>query len=56
MIEIILYWILSNVDAPIFVWAAYWIHIIAIVLKFISSLLKKSLDVNLKNIGKDEEF
>lgn len=40
MIEIILYWILSKVDTPTFIWVVYWIHILGVVLRLLGSILK----------------
>tara|TARA_R100001163_G_C5065936_1_gene204071 strand:- start:1204 stop:1374 length:171 start_codon:yes stop_codon:yes gene_type:complete len=56
MIEIIMYWILSNANTPVFIWFLYSLHIAAIALKGLSFAIKSIGKVDLKDIGKDEEF
>jgi hypothetical protein len=56
MIEIIMYWILSNANTPVFIWFLYSLHITAIALKGLSFAIKSIGKVDLKDIGKDEEF
>jgi len=56
MIEIILYWILSNANTPNFIWFVYWFHILALVLKGFGWAFKSIAQIDLKDIGKDEEF
>jgi len=57
MIHIILYWILSIADAPTFIWIAFWLHLVGSMFQFLGSFLKgKSNIINLKDIGRDEEF
>ena len=56
MIEIIMYWILSNANTPGFIWFLYWLHIAAIALKGLSFAINSIAKIDLKDIGKDEEF
>jgi len=51
-----MYWILSNANTPGFIWFLYSLHIAAIALKGLSFAIKSIGKVDLKDIGKDEEF
>jgi len=57
MIHIMLYWILSVANAPTFIWIAFWLHLVGSTLHFLANISKNSSNkINLKDIGKDEEF
>lgn len=57
MIHIILYWILSVANAPVFIWVAFWLHLVVSSFMTLASFTKGYNDkINLSNIGKDEEF
>ncbi len=56
MIEIILYWILSNANTPGFIWFIYWFHIASLVLKGLGWAISSIAKIDLKDIGKNEEF
>ena len=57
MIHIILFWILFVAKAPIFIWVAFWIHLVVSSFLTFASLIKGySENVNLEKIGQDEEF
>jgi hypothetical protein len=56
MIEIIMYWMLSNSNVPTFIWVMFWLHIVFKALLTISNLSKPTTNHDLNDIGKDEEF
>ena len=57
MIHIILFWILFVAKAPMFIWVAFWIHLVVSSFLTFASLIKGySEHVNLEKIGQDEEF
>jgi len=57
MIHIILYYILSVAHAPTFIWIVFWLHLFVSVFMFLAGSAKKySENIDLKNIGENEEF
>tara|TARA_R110001599_G_scaffold318242_1_gene527785 strand:- start:491 stop:664 length:174 start_codon:yes stop_codon:yes gene_type:complete len=57
MIHIILYWILNVANAPVFIWIAFWLHLIVSSFMSLASFVKGySENINLSKIGEDEEF
>ena len=57
MIHIILFWILLVAKAPIFIWIAFWLHLVVSSFMSFASLIKGySENVNLEKIGKMKNF
>jgi len=57
MIHIILYWILNVANAPVFIWIAFWLHLVVSSFMSLASFVKGySENINLSKIGEDEEF